>query len=210
MATANRWAGFRVGLTGGIASGKSFVAGMFAELGVPVIDTDVIAREIVAPGSPLLAEISGQFGLQVVSDAGVLDRRRLRDIVFADPEARKRLDALLHPRVIARTEELAAASGGPYQLLVVPLLVESGFAARVDRVLVVDCPESVQAARLAARDHESDEGIERALAAQCSRDERLAQADDVIDNSGDAGRTRRQVRELHARYLQLAGSHHST
>lgn len=194
----------RIGLTGGIASGKSTVADMFAALGVPVIDTDVIAREIVAPGQPALAEIVAAFGADLLGPDGSLDRRALRARVFADPADRHRLEGILHPRIRNRTLELAAAAGGPYQVIVVPLLVESGFDRQVDEVVVVDCPEAEQRRRLMTRDGETAQQVSRMLAAQVGRAARIASADTVIDNSGDLRATRAQVQALHQRYLQQA------
>lgn len=195
---------FRVGLTGGIASGKTLVAAMFAELGVPVIDTDQVARDVVAPGQPALREIRTHFGPDIILPSGELDRRRLRRLVFEEESRREVLEAILHPSIRRETLERARRAGGPYQILVVPLLVETGFAEMTDRVLVVDCPVDLQRSRLAARDIETPEQIERILAVQASREDRLAAADDVVDNSGDIAATRAQVEALHARYLSLA------
>ena len=194
----------RIGLTGGIASGKSTVADLFADLGAPVIDTDVIAREVVEPGQPALADIEQRFGAGVIDDGGRLDRRALRDIIFSDEEARLDLEAILHPRIGAETRRQAEAAGGNYQLIVVPLLVGSKLIEFVDRVLVVDCDEETQIKRLLARDAESVEQARRILAAQASREERLSIADDVILNSGSLDNTREQVKALHASYQQLA------
>lgn len=194
----------RIGLTGGIASGKSLVAAMFAELGVPVIDTDQVARDVVAPGQPALEEIRVQFGPDVILPSGELDRRRLRRLVFEEDSRREALEAILHPSIRRATLAQAASAGGPYQIIVVPLLVETGFGELTDRVLVVDCPTDVQRARLSRRDSESPEQIDRMLAAQATREERLAAADDVIDNAGDVGETRAQVEALHAMYLSMA------
>jgi dephospho-CoA kinase len=191
----------RIGLTGGIASGKSTVADMFADLGVPVIDTDVIAREVVRPGKPALEEIRETFGDAVIAVDGTLDRPAMRAIVFGDDTARLRLEAILHPRIGEATREQADAAGGEYQVIVVPLLVGSSLRTFVDRVLVVDCDEETQVARLLARDAESEAQARRILAAQSSRDERLAVADDVIANDGDLDETREQVLALHRRYL---------
>ena len=191
----------RIGLTGGIASGKSTVAEMFAELGVPVIDTDVIAREVVQPGQPALAEIREAFGNGVIAADGTLDRPAMRSIVFGDDAARRRLESILHPRIGKATREQADAVGGPYQVIVVPLLVESSLREFVDRVLVVDCDEAIQVARLLARDAESEDQARRMLAAQSSRAERLAIADDVVANGGLLDDTREQVLALHQRYL---------
>lgn len=195
----------RIGLTGGIASGKTTIASMFAELGVPVIDTDVIARELVVPGAPALGEIVGAFGGAVLDAGGALDRRRLRERVFTDPAARQRLEAILHPRIEAAALAACATAGGEYQLLVVPLLFESGFDRHVDRSLVVDCAEAVQRERLRRRDGASPAEIEGLLAAQLDRQGRLQRADDVIANDGTPEEARAQVRRLHERYRALAG-----
>jgi dephospho-CoA kinase len=195
---------YRVGLTGGIASGKSTAAAEFAALGVPVIDTDEIARSVTRPGSPALAEIVAAFGAPFLAPDGTLDRRRLRAHVFADADARRRLEDILHPRIGAATLAAAAAAGGPYQVIVVPLLVESGFDRHVDRVLVVDASEAAQRRRLLQRDGEDPDQVERILAAQAGRTARLARADDVISNDAGLEHLRAQVRALHARYLAQA------
>jgi dephospho-CoA kinase len=194
----------RIGLTGGIASGKSTVASMFAELGAAIIDTDVIAREVVMPGRPALDEIRDAFGAAVMGDDGTLDRSAMRQIVFSDESARRRLEAILHPRIQAETYRQSDQAGGDYQLIVVPLLVESSLKSFVDRILVVDCDEERQIRRLLARDAESALQAQRILASQSSRDERLAIADDVIVNDGDLESTRAQVAALHEIYLSLA------
>lgn len=198
------WPVYRVGLTGGIASGKSTVARLFAGLGVPVIDTDLIARDVVLPGTPGLAAVVAAFGPEVQLADGSLDRRRLRALAFATAARRQQLEAILHPRILARMEALSASSAGPYQMLVIPLLIETGLEARVDRVLVVDCSEGLQRERLMVRDGESAAGADRILAAQLDRQRRLAAADDVLLNTGTPDDLERQVRDLHARYLQLA------
>ncbi len=199
------WSVYRVGLTGGIASGKSTVADLFAMQGVPVIDTDLIAREVVAPGTPGLAAVVVAFGQDVLQPDGTLDRRRLRALAFATTARRLELEAILHPRIRSRMEELCRSSGGPYQLLVIPLLLESGLATRVDRVLVVDCSETIQRTRLMVRDGESEAGAHRLLSTQLDRATRLSRADDVVVNAGSRDELKRQVRELHAIYLQCAG-----
>ena len=196
----------RIGLTGGIASGKSTVADMFADLCVPVIDTDVIARKVVEPGQPALAEVREAFGDGVIAADGTLDRAAMRAIVFGDDAARRRLEAILHPRIGAATRAQADAAGGDYQVIVVPLLVGSSLRAFVDRVLVVDCDEGTQIARLLARDAESEDQARRILAAQSSRAERLAIADDVIVNDAGLDETRNQVLALHRRYLREAAA----
>ena len=193
----------RVGLTGGIASGKSVVADMFAELGAVIIDTDVIAREVVMPGEPALDEIRNLFGSEVLSDDGTLNRREMRRRVFEDEPLRKQLEAMLHPRIRDETFRQATAAGGSYQLIVVPLLAESPLRDYVDRILVVDCAEETQIARLLERDAETAEQARRILAAQASREERLSIADDVIDNDRSLEETRAQVGALHRIYESL-------
>ena len=196
----------RIGLTGGIASGKSTVADMFASLGVPVIDTDVIARELVEPGQPALDEIRSAFGDGVIGDDGRLDRPAMRRIVFADDEARHRLESLLHPRIRDAAMQQSIDAGGDYQLIVVPLLVDSPMRHAMDRVLVVDCDEQTQVTRLLARDAESQAQARRMIAAQAARDERLAIADDVVNNDGPLTDTLRQVKDLHRRYVELSAN----
>ncbi len=195
----------RIGLTGGIASGKSTVAKLFADLGVPIIDTDQIAREVVEPGQPPLERLVERFGRGILTPDGHLDRPKLRDIVFSDPRARADLEALTHPAIGTAVEALSAAAGGPYQILVIPLLVEKGLAARLDRVLVVDCPEELQIRRLQARDGSTAQQAQAILGAQTSRTARLKAAHDVILNESDVASLRDQVATLHRRYLELAG-----
>ncbi|MBT8091002.1 MAG: dephospho-CoA kinase [Gammaproteobacteria bacterium] len=194
----------RIGLTGGIASGKSTVANMFAELGVPIIDTDVIAREVVEPGQPALDEIRAQFGDEVFAADGQLDRNAMRRRIFSDEHARLQLEAILHPRIGEETRRRASTATGPYQVIVVPLLVGSPLAQFVDRVVVVDCDEELQVQRLLARDAETVEQARRILSAQASRQARLAIADDVISNDNALDETRRRVRELDRSYRDLA------
>ncbi len=194
----------RIGLTGGIASGKSAVSRAFEALGVTVVDTDVIAREVVMPGSPALEEIRQTFGDAVVAADGTLDRRGLREQVFADDTRRRELEAILHPRIRALTLERAAQAAGDYVVIVVPLLVETGFDRLVDRVVVVDCPEAQQLKRLMQRDGQDEATARRILAAQASREARLARADHVIDNSGTLAATEAQVAALHAELTAAA------
>ena len=196
----------RIGLTGGIASGKTTVANFFADLGIAVIDTDVIARDVVAKGAPALAQIRADFGDAVFNDDGVLDRKAMRKLVFSDDSKRRQLEAILHPRIREAAVVQAQAVTGPYMIIVVPLLVESPMKALVDRVLVVDCSEDVQLKRLMARDTENEAQARRMIAAQASRDERRAIADDVLLNDTDLDETRRQVDALHHRYLELSNS----
>ena len=195
---------FKVGLTGGIASGKTRVAEFFAARGVPVIDSDQIAREIVAPGAPALAAIRERFGEGVMAADGNLDRRALRAIVFVDPAARRDLEAITHPAIRARMAELNAQARGPYVINAIPLLTEGGGRRDLDRVLVVDCPEDLQIARVMARDQVDEAGARAVLAAQASRAARLAIADDVIVNDGDLAALEARVASLHERYLGLS------
>jgi dephospho-CoA kinase len=195
---------FRVALTGGIASGKSAVADLFAALGVPVIDTDVIAREVVEPGQPALAEVVAAFGTEVLDATGRIDRRRMRERIFADPDARRRLEAILHPAIRAEMARQSLAARGPYQVLVIPLLTEGGSRDHVDRVLLVDVPEELQIERLMMRDGVTLEQARASLNAQATRAERLAMADDVVRNSGRVDELREAVAALDARYRRLA------
>ena len=194
----------RIGLTGGIASGKSTVAELFAARGVPIIDTDKIARDVVEPGQPPLERLVERFGTGILTPDGHLDRPKLREIVFSDPKARADLEALTHPAIGTAVEALAAAAGGPYQILVIPLLVEKGLGTRFDRVLVVDCPEEVQLERMQSRDGSTPEQARAILNAQTSRAARLKAAHDVIHNESDLASLREQVATLHQRYLELA------
>jgi dephospho-CoA kinase len=194
-----------VGLTGGIASGKSTVAERFAARGVAVIDTDVIAREVVEPGAPGLQRVVEAFGAEVLDADGRLARAKLAARVFRDAAARERLESILHPLIRAESERRIAQAPGPYCVLVVPLLVETGYTGLVDRVLVVDLPEAVQIERLQARDERPREEIEGILRAQASREERLAAADDVIRNDADLAALEHAIEALHRKYLRLAG-----
>jgi dephospho-CoA kinase len=196
----------RIGLTGGIASGKSAAARVFAGLGVPVIDTDEIAREVVEPGTSGLARVVDAFGPGVLDGTGHLDRKRLRSVVFEDAVARRRLEKILHPLIREAMNAQSVSAGGPYQILVIPLLVESALRSSVDRVLVVDCPENEQIARLMSRDQTGASEARAILTAQASRAQRLALAEDVILNDSDLPALERKVRELDARYRLLAAS----
>jgi dephospho-CoA kinase len=198
---ANR---LRIGLTGGIASGKSSVAQRFIELGVPVIDADEAARAVVAPGKPGLAQVIKRFGTGMLSANGELDRRALRNLIFSDPVSRRDLEAILHPLIRADMEQRAAAAVGPYVVMAIPLLVEGGARDRVDRILVVDVDEAVQVQRVMARDGCSMEQAREILASQASREARLELADDVLLNTGSVTELRQGVDRLHERYLRLA------
>jgi dephospho-CoA kinase len=200
----------RVGLTGGIASGKSTVEQRFTELGVPVINADDSSREVVAPGQPGLAAVIERFGKSVLSAQGELDRRALRSIIFADPERRRALESILHPLIRADMERRAAGAVGPYLVLSIPLLVEGrargNAGARVDRILVVDVDEALQFERLMSRDAISIEQARAIVASQASRAERLRAADDVLENSGTVPELRQAVDRLHAEYLRRAAA----
>ena len=194
-----------VGLTGGIGSGKSAAAEEFARLGATVVDTDAIAHELTRPGSAAIPELRRLFGDSVVDSSGAMDRSGVRALVFADPEARKKLEALLHPMIRAESERRISCASGIYVVYVVPLLIESGgYRGRVDRVLVVDCPEPEQLRRVRLRTGLTEDEIRRIVAAQVSREERRAAADDVIDNSGTLGALHKQVARLHRKYCVLA------
>ena len=195
---------FRVGLTGGIASGKTTVANMFAQLGAGLVDTDVVAREVVAPGEPGLTAVSRAFGASVLDSSGTLNRAALRTMVFGDPRQRERLEEILPPLIRARTLAQIEALEAPYALIVVPLLVETGFAQLVHRVLVVDCPEATQVQRLMERDRLSEEDARAMMSAQVDRATRLRTADDILDNGGSAERALKQVAQLHSKYHALA------
>ena len=199
---------FIVGLTGGIGSGKSEAAASFAELGAAVIDTDVVAHELTAPGGAAMAAIQSAFGAAVIAENGALDRTAMRHLVFTDAAAKARLESILHPLIRAECQRRCdgeLARGAPYALLVVPLLVESGaYRSRVSRVVVVDCAESTQIARVMARSGLSREEVQRIVAAQATRAERLAAADDILNNDADISGLRGQVAALHRKYLALS------
>ena len=193
-----------IGLTGGIGSGKSTVAEEFAKLGATIVDTDAIAHELTGAKGPAVAEIRKLFGANALGPDGAMDRKRMRDRVFADPEAKKKLERLLHPMIREESARRIAAAQGLYVVHVIPLLVESGdYRQRVDRVLVVDCPEEQQVARVRERGL-SDREARAILMAQAPRAARLATADDVIDNGGARDALRKQVAALHQKYLQFA------
>jgi len=199
---------FVVGLTGGIGSGKSAAAERFAARGAAIVDADAIARELTAPGGAAIAPIRTAFGAALLTREGALDRAAMRHLAFSDPAARKRLEAILHPLIRAECEvRLSRLASAEYVILVVPLLVESGeFLARVDRVCVVDCPVELQIERVMARSGLAREEVEKIIAAQASREQRLAYADDVIDNARGWAELEAQVGQLHEKYLALARS----
>jgi dephospho-CoA kinase len=195
---------FVVALTGGIASGKTAVSNRFKELGVPVIDTDVIAHQVVEPGQPALSEIQSQFGEELILPDGKLDRRSLRNRIFSDSAAKEKLERILHPAIRARVQQEIAAVTRDYCIVVIPLFTETGAYDWVDRVLVVDTTEETQVNRLMGRDAVSEHQAREALAAQASRQERLALADDVIANNGALDELDETVRQLHGHYQDLA------
>jgi dephospho-CoA kinase len=198
-----------IGLTGGIASGKSTVAQRFMDLGVPVIDADVAARAVVAPGKPGFEQVVSRFGPGIIAANGELDRRALRELVFSDPDSRRDLEVILHPLIRADMDRSAAAAVGPYIVMAIPLLVEGGSRDRVDRILVVDLDEAVQLQRVMARDRCSLEQAQAILSSQAARSARLAAADDVLSNSGTVTDLRQAVDGLHQQYLRLAAARHS-
>jgi len=198
-------AAFSVGLTGGIGSGKTTVANMFAALGAALIDTDQIAHALTMPDGIAMPAIAAQFGPDFIAPTGALDRDRMRAQVFADPAAKNRLEAILHPLIKSECDRAAQQAQGPYLMFVVPLLVESGnWKTRVSRVLVVDCTEQQQLMRVMQRSGLSEVQVRAIMATQATRAQRLAAADDVVPNEGDPAALAPQVARLHALYCALA------
>jgi dephospho-CoA kinase len=196
-----------IGLTGGIGCGKTTVANLFAERGATLVDTDLIAHAMTAPHGPAMAAIAAAFGPPFIAADGSLDRAAMRALVFTQPAARQRLEAILHPLIRAEAERQAAAATGLYVIFVVPLLIESGaWRERVGRILAVDCTEATQVARVMARNGLSETQVRAIMANQVSRATRLAAADDVIDNDGDAAALPPQVDRLHAQYLAISAN----
>jgi dephospho-CoA kinase len=194
-----------VGLTGGIGSGKSAAADEFARLGATVVDTDVIAHELTQAGGSAIPAVERVFGKDMIDRSGAMDRTRMRERVFAEPAAKQSLEALLHPLIREESLRRVAAAQGPYVVHVVPLLVESAdYRKLVDRVVVVDCPEELQIARVRARSALPEAQVRAIMASQVTRADRLAAADDVIDNSGSLDALRKQVAALHRRYLEYS------
>ncbi len=194
-----------VGITGGIGSGKSRAAAMFGELGAGVVDTDEISHQITASGGSAMPEIVTAFGPAAAAADGSLDRAAMRQRIFGDPEARRQLENILHPRIRETSRSRVNESSAPYVLLVVPLLLETGaYCDIVRRILVVDCDEALQVSRTITRSRLDEASVKAIMAAQISRSERLARADDVISNNGDVKELRRQVAMLHEKYLKLA------
>jgi dephospho-CoA kinase len=196
---------YTVGLTGGIGSGKSAVAALFAKLGIAVIDTDEIARELTRAGGAAIEPIRAAFGSGLIGADGALDRTRMRRLVFADPARKRKLESILHPLIRKESARRVESSGGPYAILVVPLLAEGGVdRSRYQRVLVVDCSEAQQIERVMRRSGLPENEVRDILASQATREQRLAMADDVIDNRGDPEALERQVSALNEKYITLA------
>ena len=197
---------FVVGLTGGIGSGKSTVTRSFSTLGINIIDADVIARDVVSVGSQALTEIANHFGPDVLLADGNLDRNKVRDIIFSDPQAKKWLESLLHPKIRKKILDEIELSHSIYTIVSAPLLIETGLDQIVDRVLVVDIPETIQIERTALRDKISNKQVETIILSQVNRETRLQRADDIIDNSGSVEETKAQVEKLHTTYLTFASN----
>ena len=191
----------RIGLTGGIGSGKTAASDHFARLGAEVIDTDLLSRELVEPGQAALKEIVDSFGAQVLTADGHLDRSRLGELVFGRPEARQQLEAILHPRIREAMLLRAEQSQAPYVVFVIPLLFETGQQALVDRVLLIDVPEGLQRARVAERDQLDDARITRIMSAQTDRETRRSNADDIVCNDGDIASLHAEIEKLHRKYM---------
>lgn len=197
---------YAVALTGGIGSGKSAVADLFGQRGVGIIDADEVSHALTAPGGAGLAPIAERFGTRILHAEHGLDRAALRELVFADNDARRDLEAILHPMIRTRMQDALAADTGPYALLAIPLLIETGQAELADRVLVIDAPESLRIERVRRRSGLDADAVRRIMASQASRAERLAAADDVLDNSGSLAELEPRVEALHQRYLELAAA----
>ena len=195
---------FIVGVTGGIGSGKTAVTNCFAELGIAIVDADIASRVVVEPGRPALQAIAEHFGPELLLADGTLNRPAMRREIFSDPEQKRWLEALMHPLINAEVHHQLQAATTPYVIFVSPLLVEGTHGSLCDRVLVVDVPQALQLQRTMARDNNDAEQVQRIIASQASREQRLARADDVIENSGSLADLRAAVEALHQRYLQLA------
>jgi dephospho-CoA kinase len=196
-----------VGLTGGIGSGKSAAAQVFEQLGATVIDTDALVHALTGPGGAAIGPIRQAFGTDYLTADGALNRARMRELVFADAVKKRLLESILHPMIRSQTSALVQAARGPYVILMIPLLIESqDYRNRCQRILVVDCTEEQQLARVMARNGLAAVDVHAIMATQVSRGARLAAADDVIDNSQDLAQLRRQVEALHARYQELAAA----
>jgi dephospho-CoA kinase len=195
---------YKVGLTGGIGSGKSLVSKMFADLGVPVIDADDIAHELIKPGSPLIDNIINILGKDIIDSSGMLDRDKLRSLIFSDSESKEKLEAIMHPHVFDTINRKISEISAPYCILSIPLLVETNARDMVDTVLVVDCPVSLQIERVSRRDGVTSEDVQKIIQLQASRDSRILAADDVINNEGTIAELQQAVTALHEKYTQIA------
>jgi len=195
---------YTVVLTGGIAAGKTLISDEFAKLGVEIIDADVIARELVTPGRAALKEIEAAFGPSIIDDNGHLMRENMRALIFSDPQARKKLESILHPKIRQEITRATTLIRSAYCILVIPLFAENGAYPKVDRVLVVDVKPAVQLDRLMKRDKSNRKLAQQALASQSSRADRLRLADDIVENTGTQASARRKVAQLHQKYTQLA------
>ncbi len=201
---------FVVGITGGIGSGKTAVTNYFADLGITIVDADIASRVVVEPGRPALAAIAEHFGTDLLLPDGTLNRPAMRREIFSDPEKKRWLESLLHPAINAEVHRQLEEATSPYAIFVSPLLVEGTHGSLCDRVLVVDVPEELQLQRTMARDNNDAEQVKRIIASQATRAQRLARADDVIENTSTLDALRAQVEALHARYLQLAAQRASS
>lgn len=195
-----------IGLTGGIGSGKTTVANLFADLGTPIIDTDVIARELVTPGQSALAEITSLFGTTILNSDGFLNRGELRQQVFSEPDKRKQLEAILHPRIRREVKQRLSSINAAYCLVVVPLLVETNYQYLIQRILVVDSPEELQIKRTIARDNNTEDNVRAIMATQAKRKTRLEKADDILLNDDDTDALKQKVELLHRYYLDTASA----
>lgn len=195
---------FVVGVTGGIGSGKTAVTNNFADLGIAIVDADIASRVVVEPGQPALAHIAGHFGPGILQADGRMDRAAMRQLIFSNPAEKQWLEQLLHPLINIEIHRQLDTASSPYAIFVSPLLVEGNHGDLCDRLLVVDVPEEVQLARTMARDDNEAEQVKRIMASQASREQRLARADDVIENAGTLAQLREKVEALHQRYLELA------
>ena len=196
---------FAVGLTGGIASGKTTISNLFARLGVPVVDTDVISRKLLEPGELAFDQVCAHFGDRIIRSDGNIDRSRLREIVFNERDEKSWLETMLHPLIFQRSHDaIGAHSAANYVLVVIPLLFETNFQSLVDRILVVDCPAEQQIERLVKRDHIDEALARKMLSQQLTNDERIARAHDIIDNRSVNADLESQVQSLHQLYLQMS------
>ncbi len=196
-----------IGLTGGIGSGKTAVSDYFQQLGITVVDTDVVAREVVEPSEPALKKIVEHFDSNILLYDGSLDRGKLREIVFSNPKEKQWLEELLHPIILKNSQQQLQSADSDYVILVSPLLIESRQAQDINRILVIDTPEALQLDRTCKRDKKSTKQIQAIMDSQLSRQERLKHADDVLLNDGDLNKLHRQIEQLHEQYLKLAKDH---